>query len=123
MWYTKHITRIVACLLTAELFATSNTRAVTLGWDPSSSASVAGYRIYWGGASRAYTNYVDVGNATNASISNLSGGNPYFFAVTAYNALSVESGFGNEISFVPTNVVVVTNPPIAGTVGASAIPS
>jgi hypothetical protein len=121
MWYTKHITRIVACLSTAGLFATSNTSAVTLGWDPSSSAGVAGYRIYWGGASGSYTNYLDVGNATSASISNLSGGNPYFFSVTAYNTLSVESGFGNEISYVPTNTVVVTNPPIAGTVGATAV--
>src|SRR5690349_16233114 len=98
MWYTKHITRFVACVFTAGLFATSNTEAVTLGWDPSSSSGVSGYRIYWGGASGSYTNYLDVGNATSASISNLSAGNAYFFAVTAYNTLAVESGFGNEIS-------------------------
>src|SRR5947207_4792870 len=88
-----------AAALLACGFGSAGTRtlpALTLGWD--AGAGVAGYRVYYGGASRSYTNYVDVGSATTASLSNLSAGADYFFSVTAYNTLLVESGYSAEIS-------------------------
>jgi hypothetical protein len=90
--------------------------SVTLAWNPSSDASVAGYNIYYGSASHDYTNEVPVGNVTSASISGLVAGSTYFFAATAYDASGQESAFSNEASYViPTNSVisasVVNHPP------------
>ncbi|HYG33960.1 MAG TPA: fibronectin type III domain-containing protein [Clostridia bacterium] len=81
------------------LGATSSPTEVTLAWNASSSSSVTGYRVYYGGASQVYTNMIDVGSALTATISNLTPGITYFFAVTAYDATGVESTFSNEISY------------------------
>ncbi|MBI3853350.1 MAG: tandem-95 repeat protein [Verrucomicrobia bacterium] len=79
---------------------------MTLAWDPSTDPDVAGYKIYYGVVSRTYTNMVDVGNATNVTISGLIEGTTYYFAATAYNALGMESDFSNETSYsVPTSAV------------------
>src|ERR1044071_3074726 len=99
MWFTKHTARVVSRLLVGGFLASPNIHAVTLAWDPSASAGVNGYRLYWGAASRSYTNFVDVGNVTSGSVSNLSTGGPYFFSITAYNTLNVESDFGDEITY------------------------
>jgi fibronectin type III domain protein len=75
------------------------TNKVTLAWDRSQSANIAGYRLYRGLASQVYTDLVDVGNTTNATLSDLSLGTNYFFAVTAYDIIGLESPFSNEISY------------------------
>jgi hypothetical protein len=74
--------------------------SVTLAWDPSTAPTVVGYRLYVGGVSGVYTNEIDVGSATAATAPGLTVGTTYFFAVTAYNALGVESPFSGEISYV-----------------------
>jgi hypothetical protein len=74
---------------------------VGLAWDRSPDNSVAGYRLYYGGASRNYTNSVVVGNVTTNTVSGLASGIPYFFAVTAYDASGSESDFSNEAISVP----------------------
>ena len=79
---------------------------VTLTWNPSADSNVIGYRIYYGAASRNYTNVVDVGGATNVTISNLVEGVTYYFAATAYNVLGMESDYSGEISYtVPSTAV------------------
>jgi len=74
-------------------------QSVTLAWSPSTNADVAGYHVYYGGASRAYKNMVAAGNVTNAAISGLLGGAEYFFAATTVDSAGVESLFSNEISY------------------------
>jgi hypothetical protein len=79
---------------------------VTLAWDPSPDGSVAGYRLYDGIASGIYANVIDLGNATNATVSNLVSGVTYFFAATAYDTNGQESVFSDEVSYTvpwPTN--------------------
>jgi hypothetical protein len=71
----------------------------TVAWNPSTSSGVAGYHLYYGGVSHNYTNMVDVGNATNATITGLITGTVYYFAVTAYNASGLESAYSNEASY------------------------
>ena len=73
--------------------------SVTLAWDPSTSSSIAGYRLYEGIASRTYTNVIAVGKATTATFSALVSGATYFFAVTAYDTNGLESDFSSEISY------------------------
>lgn len=86
--------------------------SVPLAWNPSPDVNVAGYKIYYGGASRTYTNFVDVGNVTSTVISGLAEGTTYFFAATTYGADGVESDFSAEANAVTTNSVVTTPPPV-----------
>jgi len=74
------------------------TISVTLAWKPSTSPTTAGYKLYYGAASRAYTNAVDVGQSTMATISNLVAGTTYYFAATAYDSSGMESPYSNEAS-------------------------
>jgi hypothetical protein len=71
--------------------------SVQLAWAPSTNTSgVSGYVICYGTVSRAYTNSIDVGNNTNATISNLVPGINYYFSVRAYDASSNLSSFSVE---------------------------
>jgi hypothetical protein len=70
-----------------------------LAWDANVEPDIAGYRLYYGTVSGEYTEMVDVGTSTTASLPSLPVGATYFFAVTAYNADGLESQFSNEASF------------------------
>jgi hypothetical protein len=61
--------------------------------------NVAGYRIYQGGLSGAYTNVADTGVAISANLVNLVEGMTYYFAVTAYDSSGLESNFSNELAY------------------------
>jgi hypothetical protein len=65
------------------------TRSVTLGWDPSSSEGVLGYKVHLVAVSTAIEQIIDVGPATEVALP-LTIGETYGFTVTAYNA-SMES--------------------------------
>jgi len=82
---------------------------VTLAWDAVSSPALAGYTVHYGTASRSYTVKLDVGNTTSRTISNLTEGGKYFFAVTAYDKSHVESGFSNEVVATVPSAVPVAN--------------
>jgi len=74
-----------------------------LEWDPNTEPEVAGYKVYIGGASRSYTNSVDVGLSTNYPITKERSGDVLFFCVTAYeideNGAQLESEFSDEVSW------------------------
>jgi len=74
-------------------------QSVTLAWNRSADPIVAGYNIYYGGTSGTYTNMVNAGNATNATISGLVQGRTYYFAATTYSSLGVESSISSEASY------------------------
>ena len=85
---------------------------VTLVWDPSLGTNViAGYKIYYGTGSRTYTNVISVGTATSLSVSNLAGGQSYYFAATAVDAFGLESDYSTEASTV-IPVGATNQPPI-----------
>ena len=69
---------------------------ITLAWDAEDGA--AGYKIYYGTASDAYTTSVDVGNVTNYPLT-LDDGHTYYLAATAYDSAKLESDFSNEITY------------------------
>jgi chitodextrinase len=73
----------------------------TLAWDAVIHPSLSGYRVYFGTASGTYAqtagNGVDAGTATIHTITGLSSGTRYYFAVKAYDALNNESTFSNEV--------------------------
>ena len=72
---------------------------VTLAWDPASSPNIAGYRLHSGTTSGVYSQTSELGNATSTLVSNLVTGKTYFFVVTAYNTMGVESTPSNEVSY------------------------
>jgi hypothetical protein len=90
-----------ALLVPSSLPAASS---VTLVWAPSAGTNIAGYKIYYGATSGAYTNTVTAGNATNTTVSNLISGATYYFAATAYDDSNLESDLSKEVSY--TNVVM-----------------
>jgi hypothetical protein len=75
--------------------------SVTLAWDPSPDDSVTGYYIWYGTVSQIYTQRIDAGNATTQTVSGLTEGVTYFFAICAYDAEGYTSDFSNEIIFTP----------------------
>jgi hypothetical protein len=79
----------------------AHTADVTLTWDANTEPDLAGYRIYHGTGSGVYPNVSDVGNTTTATISNLTAGQTYYFAVTAYDTEGLESGYSNQVSYLP----------------------
>jgi hypothetical protein len=62
--------------------------------------NLAGYKLYYGQNSRqvsgSYASVVDVGNQTSHTLSGLTDGQRYYFAVTAYNTVRDESDYSNE---------------------------
>jgi hypothetical protein len=108
---------ILGSFLFSALFAimqlsASATGSVTLAWNASTNSIIAGYNVYYGGASGTYTNEICAGDATNATISGLVEGTTYYFAATSYDALGTNSPFSSEVSYlVPMNVPIVNQPP------------
>jgi len=73
----------------------------TLSWDPVvADPTLAGYRIYYGIASKTYLQPVGqglvVGNVTTYTLSGLDPATTYYFAVTAYDHSGNEGVFSNE---------------------------
>jgi len=54
--------------------------------------------LYIGIASGVYTQSIDEGNNTTATVSNLISGVTYYFVVTAYNSADIEGPPSNETS-------------------------
>jgi hypothetical protein len=80
---------------------------ITLAWDANTEPNLAGYMVYYDtdGSGAPYDGEgaaegdspIDVGNVTEFTLSDLSDGQVYFFAVTAYNDENLESGYSNEV--------------------------
>jgi hypothetical protein len=97
----RGLARVLGAILFFTLLpsAVGAVPSVTLAWSPSADTNVIGYNIYYGRASRTYTNKVDVGNVLTATVSNLVEGTTYYFAATAYNIIGMESTFSGEVTY------------------------
>ncbi len=69
---------------------------ITLLWDANSETNLAGYKVYYGTASRTYSAPVVLGKQTTYTLTGLAPGT-YYFAVTAYDTSGSESDFSNEV--------------------------
>src|SRR5664279_5874160 len=72
--------------------------SVNLSWNHNPEPDIAGYHVLIGVASGQYTQSIDAGPVTTTTISNLSAGTTYFFAVTAYTS-GFESLPSSEVSY------------------------
>ncbi len=88
--------------VTALYFIVSSTIACAgqANWDKSTEPAVVGYKIYYGTATRNYTQSVKITspNITICTIINLLDGQKYYFAATTYNAELIESDYSAEVS-------------------------
>ncbi|MGH8055961.1 MAG: hypothetical protein ACREOH_01800 [Candidatus Entotheonellia bacterium] len=79
--------------------ATAFSPRVPLAWNPSSSADLAGYILYYGYSSRNYVGSIDVKGLTNYTFTGPEDRVVYYLAVTAYSTSGDESNFSNEITY------------------------
>jgi len=93
-------------ILGAALLQVARSATVTLGWDAVPSPNTS-YKLYYGGATGNYTNFVNTVN-TQAQVLGLVRGNTYFFSVTACqtniigtNKVVQESPFSAEVTYLP----------------------
>ncbi|HEX6706122.1 MAG TPA: fibronectin type III domain-containing protein [Albitalea sp.] len=72
-----------------------------LTWSASTDADVAGYRVYSGTQSKSYSQAkgagLVAGNVTTMTVTGLTSGRTYYFAVTAYDSAGNESGYSSEV--------------------------
>jgi fibronectin type 3 domain-containing protein len=84
--------------------------SVAVTWNKSPDPDVKGYRLHCGlTPGRDYSRFVDVGNVTTYTFSDLIPGKMYYCVVSAYEAPGKEGPRSNEISFrVSTSVAPAT---------------
>ena len=88
----------VLTLLIVSIGAASAYAAdVTLAWDPNAEP-VDGYRLYYGTSSGSYTQSMEAGTATQATLTGLDTDTTYYIVVRAYD-VDGESGDSNEVTW------------------------
>lgn len=95
---TPSLVVLLVLLLVPKAFAQS----VTLAWDREAATNnIASYHVYWGVASRVYTNSISAGTNITATVTNLVRGVNYYFAATATATNGLESDYSLEVSYRP----------------------
>ena len=79
---------------------------VVLVWNANTETDVAGYRVHYGTATAPYSSTVSVSYPT-ATISDLTDGYTYTFAVTAYNTAGAESPYSTSVSYTVGSTQVI----------------
>lgn len=74
------------------------TASAMVSWNSSSESDLAGYKIYYGTSSGTYSSAVNVGKVTTYTVSGLSTGQTYYFAVSALDLAGNESAKSGEAS-------------------------
>ena len=120
--------RFLICAVMLSVLPALHANQITLVWNPSIDSNVAGYKIYYGVASGVYTNSIDVGNVTNATITGLVPFTTYFFAAKSYDAFGVLSDFSNETKLMvypPASIAPAAhgNSQIAFNISGPAVPN
>ena len=100
--------------------ATLSWTAPSTNTDGTSLTDLAGYKVYYGTAPGSYSQVITLGNTTSYTVTNLTGGVPYYFAATAYDTAWNESPFSNEVSKTSPPTLTV-NKTGAGTVTGPSI--
>jgi len=110
-------TFLIACLLCLGFAPAAQAASLTVAWDPSPDANVAGYLISYGTQSGRYSWNLNAGAQTQSAVSGLSDNTTYFFVVQAYTSDGVMSSPSPEVSGLTAPaapvVVIPTNTPIS----------
>jgi hypothetical protein len=81
--------------------------SATIQWTHSSSPQINGYKLYYGGSSKNYTNSLAVPYVDFTTVNGLIEGQTYFFSATSYTTNAdgtvTESDFSQELQFTVSN--------------------
>src|SRR5881397_3873912 len=98
---------LLACLSLAFAATPAQAAQMQLAWNAPVQPNgivTAGYKLYYGSQSGQYQTTIPVGMTTTYTVTNLSAGQTYYFAMKAYDSTGTESAFSNEVSVtLPTN--------------------
>lgn len=100
----------------ADLERPKNLRVMTgpgyvdLRWDMSDESELAGYNLYYGKTSGRYTRRRSVGKVGSYRLEGLNNGEVYYFAITAYDGLSRESDYSDEVGIIINEPLSSTSP-------------
>ncbi|SEA45534.1 Fibronectin type III domain-containing protein [Desulfuromusa kysingii] len=104
----SYSTFIVTFLILVNSLSFAFGQDITLSWDPSPTAGVDGYKVYYkhgdmilpfdGSGAQEGPSPVDVGDTLSTTLTGLNDGVTYYFSVTAYQDPDVESTFSNIVS-------------------------
>src|SRR5262244_2473868 len=101
---------LLACLSLAFAATPAQAQQVQLAWDAPVQTNgtpvpnLAGYNLYYGTQSGQYPTMIPVGLTTTYTVTKLSAGQTYYFAVKATNNSGTESAFSNEVSVTPGTI-------------------
>jgi hypothetical protein len=73
--------------------------SVLLAWNANTDSDTRGYYVHYGTVSLSYSNVVSVGSAPSVTLTNLTPGTTYYFAVSAYGSAGIEGPYSTEISY------------------------
>jgi VCBS repeat-containing protein len=109
-WRSRYVIAFMVAVATAlSIVPNAYPASVTLAWGPVKAAELRGYKIYHGTTSRNYSAHVTLGKVTSGTVTGLTEGRTYFFAVTSY-AVDEESNYSKEISY---TVPISNHTPVA----------
>ena len=99
-WSVLFLIIILSSFVFTVPSTTVHAAQVTLAWDRNAEQNVEGYKVYYGTASRDYDWFIDVGDVTSITITDLADGFTYYFAATAYDTATppLESTYSDEVS-------------------------
>jgi hypothetical protein len=106
-----HSLAVILAVLLALTGRPAIAGTASLAWDPVSDSDLAGYRVYYGTSPGSYTQSVDVGNVTQATITGLTDCTNYYFGVKAYDTAANEStSYSNQVSGWSRPIVTSSTP-------------
>ena len=76
-------------------------------WLPNNEPDFMGYKLFWGTASRTYSDSVTLGRVTTYRISGLQNGTRYYATVAAFDSAGHEGGQAPEQSAIPGTIPLV----------------
>src|SRR5262245_3399782 len=107
---------LLAYLSLAFVATPAQAAQVQLAWDAPLQAdgtpvpNLAGYKLYYGSQSGQYQTAILVGMTTTYTVTNISAGQTYYFAATAYDTAGTESAFSNEVSVTASSAQISATP-------------
>lgn len=105
----------MSCLLLVATVMPARAADVALAWDANTEPDLAGYVVLVGTASRVYTQSQEVGPAATVStVTGLAPGSRYYFAVRAFNATGLQSGWSNEVTVLVPGGTTSSAPVVQG---------
>lgn len=113
-----NVQAFLACLtfIGAGLAATTQKAAAataSLTWNANPETNITGYKVSYGTTSGVYPNVVSVGTSPATSISGLTEGTTYYFAVSAVNQSGLQSALSSQVSYLVPTTVVTNKAPTA----------